>query len=39
MNLEILNSFSQAGLRFAFPTRTLFVQQDGGESRNTNSKI
>ena len=37
MNLEILNSFSQAGLRFAFPTRTLFVQQDGGESRNTNS--
>lgn len=37
MNLEILNSFSQAGLRFAFPTRTLFVQQDGGESRNRNT--
>lgn len=33
MNMAILESFGEAGLEFAFPTRTLFVQQDGSECR------
>lgn len=33
MNMAILESFGEAGLEFAFPTRTLFVQRDGSECR------
>lgn len=29
MNTAILSAFDQAGIHFAFPTRTVYVQQDG----------
>lgn len=32
MNLEILDAFNKAGLDFAFPTRTVYVQKDEPES-------
>ena len=28
MNMEILDSFNKAGLEFAFPTRTIYIQKD-----------
>lgn len=31
MNIEILNSFDKAGLDFAFPTRTVYIQKDETE--------
>lgn len=31
MNLEILKSFNEAGLNFAFPTRTVYIQKDESE--------
>lgn len=31
MNLAILDSFNKAGLNFAFPTRTLYIQKDESE--------
>lgn len=31
MNMEILDSFNKAGLNFAFPTRTVYIQNDGQE--------
>lgn len=33
MNMEILDSFNKAGLAFAFPTRTVYIQKD--ETENT----
>ena len=36
MNLAILNSFNEAGLEFAFPTRTLFVHQDEATDKSGN---
>lgn len=31
MNLEILSSFNKAGIKFAFPTRTVYIQKDESE--------
>jgi len=31
MNMEILDSFNKAGLEFAFPTRTIYIQKDESE--------
>lgn len=31
MNIEILNTFNKAGLDFAFPTRTVYIQKDDTE--------
>lgn len=31
MNLAILNDFNKAGLHFAFPSQTLYVQKEAGE--------
>lgn len=31
MNLEILSSFNEAGISFAFPTRTVYIQKDETE--------
>ena len=28
MNMEILSSFNKAGLEFAFPTQTVYIQKD-----------
>lgn len=33
MNMAVLAAFDQAGLRFAFPTRTLFMQPDDSENK------
>lgn len=32
MNMEILDSFNKAGLEFAFPTRTIYIQKDESEN-------
>ncbi|MDE6162690.1 MAG: mechanosensitive ion channel family protein [Bacteroides sp.] len=32
MNMEILDSFKKAGLEFAFPTRTIYIQKDESEN-------
>ena len=32
MNMQILSSFNQAGIHFAFPTRTVFLQNEGSDS-------
>lgn len=37
MNLEILNSFNAARLKFAFPTQTLYIQKD--EQDNNGNRI
>ncbi len=34
MNMEILNSFNKAGLEFAFPTRTIYIQKDESENES-----
>ncbi|KAA3942266.1 mechanosensitive ion channel family protein, partial [Bacteroides ovatus] len=31
MNMEILDTFNKAGLDFAFPTRTVYIQNDESE--------
>ena len=31
MNMEILASFNKAGLNFAFPTQTIYIEDDGAE--------
>lgn len=31
VNFEILEKFNQAGLEFAFPTQTIYIEQSGGE--------
>lgn len=36
MNMEILDTFNKAGLDFAFPTRTVYIQM---MNRNMNQKI
>ena len=33
MNMEILSSFNKAGLEFAFPTQTVYIQKDEGEEK------
>lgn len=35
MNIEILDSFNRAGLKFAFPTRTVYIQKDEEPSSET----
>lgn len=35
MNMEILASFNKAGLNFAFPTRTLYINKDETEDNNS----
>lgn len=37
MNLEILKSFNEAGLNFAFPTRTVYIQKDESEDISSDS--
>lgn len=37
MNLEILKSFNEAGLNFAFPTRTVYIQKDESENISSDS--
>lgn len=32
VNMEILSSFNKAGLEFAFPTRTVYIQKDESEN-------
>ncbi len=34
MNMEILDSFNKAGLEFAFPTRTIYIQKDESENES-----
>lgn len=36
MNVEILNTFNKAGLDFAFPTRTVYIQKDETEDDTDN---
>jgi MscS family membrane protein len=31
VNMEILTSFNQAGLNFAFPSQTLYIEHSGGK--------
>ena len=38
MNTEILASFNKAGLEFAFPTRTVYIQKDEPEDNGKISK-
>lgn len=35
VNLEILSSFNKAGIEFAFPTRTVYIQKDESEKDPT----
>lgn len=37
MNMEILASFNKAGLNFAFPTRTVYVQNDSNSIKQNDS--
>lgn len=37
MNLEILKSFNEAGLNFAFPTRTVYIQKDESEEESSDT--
>lgn len=40
MNMEILSSFNKAGLDFAFPTQTIYIQKDeSDDSTQKNSNI
>lgn len=38
MNMEILSSFNKAGLNFAFPTQTIYIQKDAQEERTEEEK-
>lgn len=39
VNLEILSSFNKAGIEFAFPTRTVYIQKDESEEDQNDDTI
>lgn len=39
INLAIFKAFEDEGIEFAFPTRTIYIESDGGDAKISNEKI